>query len=189
MKTGLGLYRTYRLVFSYFYLFLFNIRKYLLGFDIANLFIQRVDKVSLQLILRRNGALIGNNCDIETGITFHNCKNYSHLIIGDNCHIGKNCFFDLKDKIIIKDNVVISMQCSFITHQDFGKSALGNKYPHSSASIVIERDCYIGVNSTILMNIKVGNSSLIAAGSLVNTDIDPNTMAAGVPAKPVKKIH
>jgi len=102
MKTGFGTQKKLRLLNVYFNLFSFKVRRNLLGFDVANQFMQRVDKSSIQLILKRYGATIGKNCDIETGLIFHNCKDYSNLIIGNNCHIGKNCFFDLQDKVTIK---------------------------------------------------------------------------------------
>lgn len=162
-------------------------RKYFIGFDYANLFLERVDKISLQLILKKNGASIGKNSDIQTGITFHNCENYINLNIGDNCHIGKNCFFDLREKIIIKDNVVISMQCTFITHIDITQSELSKLYPSASKKIIINKNCYLGARSTILMGIELGESSLIASCSLINKNVEPYTIVAGIPAKLLKK--
>lgn len=189
MKTGLGLNRKFRTLFSYYNLWKFWFRKILIGFDYANLLLQRVDKHSVELILRRNGAQIGENCDIETGLTFHNCKNYSNLIVGNNCHIGKNCFFDLREKVIIGKNVVISMQCTFITHIDMSKSNLSKLFKSESHPIKISDDTYIGANSIILMGVKIDNSSFIAAESLVNKNVEPNTMVGGVPVKFIKKIE
>jgi len=186
LKTGYGLYNKYRLIIAYINLFRFSIRKYFIGFDVANLFLQRVDKVSLLLILKNNGAKIGNNCDIETGLIFHNCKNYTNLSIGNNCHIGKNCFFDLKEKIIIKEDVVISMQCTFITHIDMSKSELSKSYPQKSKKIIINKNCYLGVKSTVLFGVEVGEKTLIAANSLINKSTISNTILGGVPAKNLK---
>lgn len=189
MKTGHGLYKKYRLIVSYFNLFRFNFRKILIGFDYANQFIKRTDKFSVQLILQKNGATIGENCDIETGLTFHNCKkDYSNLLIGDNCHIGKNCFFDLRDKVEIGNNVVISMQSTFITHIDMTKSKLSKVYPAISKKITIGDDCYIGANSTILMGVSINKYVFIAASSLVNKDVPPYTMVGGVPAREIKRM-
>lgn len=188
MKTGLGLYRKYRMLFAYLNLLRFSIRKYLIGFDFANIFTQRVDKFSLQLILKKNGATIGKNCDIETGQTFHNCKDYSNLIIGQNCHVGKNCFFDLRDKVIIKNNVVISMQCSFITHIDMSKSPLSQLFSAKHLPIRIHDNCYLGSGIRILMGVVLYENSFIAANSLVLKDVDKNRMVSGIPAKVLKKI-
>ena len=189
MKTGLGLYRKCRICYAYLNLLRFWVRKKLLGFDIANQFLNRVDKVSLLLILKNHGATIGPDCVIETGLTFHNCKDYSNLMIGANCHIGKNCFFDLRDKIEVKDNVVISMECAFITHIDMSKSDLRKLFPADSQPILVNNNCYIGTKSTVLMGIELGKCSFIAASSLVNKNVEPATMVGSVPTKEIKKLN
>lgn len=188
MKTGLGLYSKYRFLYAHINLFRFWLRQKSVGFDVANLFIQRVDKTSLKLILKKNGAKIGVDCDIETGLIFHNCKDYSNLIIGKNCHIGKNCFFDLRDKVIIGDNVVISMQCTFITHIDLTKSELSKEFKVEHNRILVKDNCYIGADCTILKGIILDNNCFIGAKSLVTKDILANTIAGGIPANFIRKI-
>lgn len=188
MKTGLGLNKKLRYLIAYINLTRFWLRKSTIGFDVANQFIQKVDKVSLQLILKKNGANIGKDCDIETGLIFHNCKDYSNLIIGTNCHIGKNCFFDLRDKIIIGDNVVISMQCCFLTHIDMNKSPLKSFYPSSNSSISIKSNSYIGARVTILKEVEIGKNVIVAAGSIVIKSIEKNFVVGGMPAKLIKKM-
>lgn len=189
MKTGLGLYRKFRMLYSYLNLFRFGLRKLLLGFDVASIFLHRLDKQSIQLILRKFGATIGKDCDIESGQVFHNCKDFSNLRIGKNCHIGKNCFFDLREEIRIEDNVVISMQTTIITHQDMEKSVLSRSFPGISKPVLIKNDSYIGANSTILMGAVLNEGSFIAAGSLVTNEVPDFTMEGGVPAKFLKKIE
>lgn len=189
MKTGLGLFKQLKKLYSYHNLSRFLWRKTFLGFEVANQFIQRVDKYSIQRILQKNGASIGINCDIETGLIFHNCKDYSNLIIGDNCHIGKNCFFDLRDKVELGSNVVISMQCTFITHIDISKSALSAIFPATSSPICIGDNSYLGAKTTIMKNVTIGQNVIVAAGALVNKDIDNDTIVGGVPAKFIKKIE
>lgn len=183
MKTGLGIHRRLRRVFSYYALLRFSIYKHILGFDVANQFLQRVDKLSLQFILVKNGASVGVDCDIETGLVFHNCKDYSNLVIGDNCHVGKNCFFDLREKVVLGDNVVVSMKCTFITHIDMNKSPLKEKCPSSTAPLYIGSCTYIGVESTILMGVNIGKGCFIAARSLVNKNVIEHQRIRGVPAK------
>lgn len=188
MKAGLGLYRKYRILYAYLNLLRFWTRKKLLGFDVANLFLQRVDKISLQLILKNNGASVGNYCDIETGLIFHNCKDYSNFIIGNNCHIGKNCFFDLRDTITIGNNVVISMRCNFITHIDMNKSPLRDKYPGCSSSIGIKDNSYIGAGVSILKGVQIGKNVIVAAGAIVTKNVEAFSMVGGMPAKFIKEL-
>lgn len=169
-------------------LFIFFLRRKVLGFDNANSMLKRVDKNSITEILIRNGAEIGDNCDVESGLIFHNCNDYKNLKVGNNCHIGKNCFFDLKGQITIENNVVISMKSTFITHLDLSKSELSKFYPEKIKNILIKKNTYIGTNSTILMGVTLNEGSFIAAGSLVLKDVAKYTVVAGVPAKKIKDV-
>jgi len=178
----------YRKLLVYWNYCRFRIKNYI-SFELANQFISRVDKQSLEFILRKNGATIGENCDIETGLTFHNCKNYANLVVGNNCHIGKNCFFDLREKIIIGNNAVISMQVSFITHLDMTKSDLSKYYPLSSNSIHVGDHTYIGAGSMVLKGVDLGEHSFVGAGALVTKDVPSWMMVGGVPAKILKRIN
>jgi len=149
-------------------------------------FIDSIKKLDKQMVLpamRILNAKIGKNCDIETGITFHNCTDFSRLEIGSNVHIGKNCFFDLRDKIVIGSNCTISMGTTIITHQDMGKSNLNILYPSTKKEVIIGDNVYVGANSTILMGTVIGNETIIAAGSLVKGVLKSNSIYAGIPAK------
>jgi acetyltransferase-like isoleucine patch superfamily enzyme len=167
---------------------LFTFRKYLLGFSNALKFLERVSKSSIIPILKMNGAIVGKNCDIETGITFHNCIDFNNLHLGDNCHIGKNCFIDLRDRIIIENNVVISMGTTLITHQDLSKSGLRTLYPESSSEIHIMDNCYIGANSTIIKGVSIQDRSIVAAGSVVTSNVPSHVVVGGIPAKHIKDV-
>ena len=165
----------------------FFFKKAVYGPDIANDYLKLCNKEAVLSILLKHGAKIGDNCDIESGLTFHNCTNFLNLTMGNNCHIGKNCFLDLRDKIVIGNNVTISMNCSLITHQDMGKSSLDKVYGKSQNPIIINNDVFIGVNSTILQGVSIGKESIVAAGSLVKNNIENGGIVGGVPAKQIQK--
>ena len=188
MKTGLGIQRKFKALHAYINLLRFRFLEIMLGFDSANVFLQSLEKNSLLLVLKRNGAVIGSDCDIETGLVFHNCENYSNLIVGNNCHIGKNCFFDLRGKVVIEDNVVISMKSTFITHQDLNNSRLKVLMPAEKNGIIVGNDSYVGANSTILQGVEIHSCSVVAAGAMVTKDVPERTMVGGVPARVIKKI-
>ena len=171
-----------------FVIFIFILRFMLFGFKNANKMLESVSQPCIIPILRIFGAKIGENCDIGTGLVVHNSNSYKNLSIGRNCHIGKNCFIDLRGKVEINNNVVISMKCTFITHIDMVKSKLKDLYPSKTENIIIGDNVYLGVDVCILKGVTVGKNSMIAAKSLVKSNIQPNTLSAGVPAKKLKSI-
>lgn len=185
---ALGIRKNIASFYRYFIYLLFNLKRFLFGFENANLMLSRVDKKTALLILRKYGAAIGDNCDIETPLYFHNCSDYRNLIIGNNCHVGKNCFFDLRDKVVLKDNVVISMNNTFITHISMKQSLLSLKYPNESKPVIINKNTYIGEGSTILMGVEIGKNSFIAAKSLITKSFPDNCMLIGNPARIFRKI-
>ncbi|OIO26061.1 hypothetical protein AUJ14_02860 [Candidatus Micrarchaeota archaeon CG1_02_55_22] len=54
--------------------------------------------------------------------------------------------------------------------------------------VVIGKNVYLGANVTIMPGVTIGDGAVIGACALVNKDIPANTVAVGVPARPIKKI-
>ena len=61
------------------------------------------------------------------------------------------------------------------------------KQGHTGGYIIIENDVWIGANVVITKDVKVGAHSIIGAGSVVTSDVEPYSVFAGVPAKLIKK--
>ena len=59
----------------------------------------------------------------------------------------------------------------------------------STAPVIIEDDVFIGMNCIILKGVRLGRGCAIGAGSVVTKDVPPKTIAAGNPARVVKKIQ
>ena len=167
----------------------FFLSKKLFGFDNATKILYSCLKESVIPILKANGGSVGENCDIESPLIFHNARDFSNLFIGDNCHIGKNCFFDLYESILIGNNAAIGMNTTIITHfQPISQTKLSYIYKTEIQKVIIEDGVYIGANCLILMGVTINRNSLIGANSLVNKSIPKNSVAYGNPAKIVKSI-
>ena len=57
-----------------------------------------------------------------------------------------------------------------------------------SAPVVIEESVWLCANVTVLKGVTIGARSVIATGSVVTRDIPPDTLAGGVPAKPLRSL-
>lgn len=112
--------------------------------------------------------------------------------IGRNCHFyGTRPGMWGSDPYLISigDNVHITNGVTFITH-DGGTLLLRDQVPdlELSAPIKIGNNVYIGLNSTILLGVTIGDRCIIGAGSIVTKNIPPNSVAAGVPARVIKSL-
>ena len=114
---------------------------------------------------------------------------FSNLSIGENSNILDDCFFLLRDKIVIGNNVDIAYRVTIITSSNASASPfIRNIYPPFTAPVTIEDNVWIGANATVLAGVTIGKCSVVAAGALVNKDVEPYTVVAGVPAKILKRI-
>ncbi len=91
------------------------------------------------------------------------------LRIGDNVRIGPHVVIYASNHIFSDPHIPIAKQ---------GMSARG---------ITIEDDIWIGAGAIILDGVRIGKGSVIGAGAVVTKDIPPYSIAAGVPAKIIKK--
>lgn len=104
--------------------------------------------------------------------------------------IGKFCCF--------ADEVQIFLGCHGRHHYDFLSSyPMGMLFgvparPYSSSairgdlSVSIGSDVWIGRRSTIMAGVRIGHGSVVGACSLVIKEVDPYSIIAGVPAKPIR---
>ena len=105
---------------------------------------------------------------------------------------GENFFFQPRiipsDPKLIKfhNNVIVTSNVTFVTHDifDYGLNNLGKgNFYYNCGCIEIMDNVFIGCNSTILPNVKIGPNVVIGAGSVITKDIEPNTVVVGNPAK------
>jgi acetyltransferase-like isoleucine patch superfamily enzyme len=57
-----------------------------------------------------------------------------------------------------------------------------------AANVVIEDDVWIGTKSTILKGVRLGRGCVVAAGSVVTSDVEPFTLVGGNPAREIRKL-
>lgn len=158
------------------------------GFDGVVRLLAELDGDDAVQLLARTGARVGEGTRIVEGLVVRNAgTSFSHLSIGQDCHVGAQVFMDLAAPISLGDRVTISMRATLLTHTDVGDSRCG--LPHQLAAVRIEDDAYIGAGATLLAGVTVGAGAVVAAGALVHRDVAPRTIVAGVPARPIGPSH
>jgi acetyltransferase-like isoleucine patch superfamily enzyme len=110
------------------------------------------------------------------------------ISIGECTYINRHTFIDASHEVRIGRNVGIGPRC-YITDHDHG-TAPGNLIMSQelvSDSTIIDDGVWLGANVIVLKGVTIGAGSVIAAGSIVASDIPPNMIAGGQPARLVKK--
>ena len=123
------------------------------------------------------------------------CSNPGNLYLYNNTSIMKNWTF-LSDtgKFIMKDHSIASTNLVIITGnhnrvlEHTLQESIANRLADKEKDIVLEEEVWLGTNVTLLPGITIGRGATVAAGSVVNRDLPPYTLCAGIPAK-VKKVY
>jgi acetyltransferase-like isoleucine patch superfamily enzyme len=142
--------------------------------------------------LSRHGIQLGNNVSIHRN-TIIECTGVIRelgegLIIGNNVGIAQNCFIQVRGKVVIGSNVMFGPRVSIFS-ENHGFADLDTPMvdqPTTRGAVTIEDDVWLGTGSTILSGVTIGKGSIIAAGAVVNKDVPPYSIAAGIPAKIIK---
>lgn len=98
-----------------------------------------------------------------------NAADGGNIIIGNNVLIGPNVVFRASNHVFLDNGRPIRQQ------------------GHTGGRIVVEDDVWIGANVVVLPNVIIGAHSVVAAGAVVTNDVEPWTIAGGVPAQKISQ--
>lgn len=157
-------------------------------------FFRKLTLVGAKYIQIKDSTTFGYGC-ILTAIDRYNSQKFSpNISIGTDSHFGEYNHITAINSIII-GNGVLTGRWITITDNAHGKSNYEDLClpPHkrdlySKGPVIIGDKVWIGDKVSIMPNVKIGESCIIAANSVVTKDIPPFCIAAGSPAKVIKKI-
>ena len=139
----------------------------------------------------------------------------SGVCIGKRVHIGLWSALWAPKKLIIQDDVYIGNQCTIQVNGRIGRYTMiannvgivgrqdhdfreigkpiryarwaGNRcdLDEKDMRVIIGEDVWIGYGAIILGGVVIGRGAVIAAGSVVTKDVEPYSIAAGLPAKTI----
>ena len=151
---------------------------------------------------KKESILISNNNEFNND--FH-IRCYEHGIV----KIGNFNWFSLRTQIVCANRVEIGNYCMFgrdVYISDTNEHPVDPKERLNATiffwnnrtidryhfvdnnPVVIGNNVWIGERVIIMKGVKIGNNSVIAAGSVVTKEVPENTIYGGNPAKFIKKI-
>ena len=172
------------LIGSTFYILLDHLTTFLVKPNLKN--VGKNVRVHSGITYRYPGNIeIGNDVTIARRVTLNSENKNSQLKIDDNVILTFDVKIDFSGGLHIGKNTLISKNCMIETH-DHGLD------PHSIPDykdLVIGENVWIGMNSTILSDVRIiGSNSIIAAGSIVTKEVPSNCIVGGIPAKIIKHL-
>ena len=112
--------------------------------------------------------------------------------IGNNCHVSPYVQFDLlyPDQITVENNVSIGTNSVIFAHVNMPANLDLKKhaYPRKIEPVLIKSGAVIGPGTIITAGVTIGKNAMTAVGSIVTQDIPDACVAAGNPARVIKKI-
>ncbi len=116
----------------------------------------------------KEGRLVlGDNSVIGAGANIRAAGGEIHL--GKGSGIGQNT-------VVVAANHAIKP----------GQMRIHTRWDETRCNVFIGDNVWIGANSVILPGCRVGDNAVIGAGGVVSSDVPPNELWAGVPARRVK---
>jgi UDP-2-acetamido-3-amino-2,3-dideoxy-glucuronate N-acetyltransferase len=121
------------------------------------------------------GARIGTGCSFGQNVFVGN-----DVTIGNNVKVQNNV--SIYDAVHLEDDVFCGPSMVF-TNVYNPRAAVTRKDEYRPT--IVRRGATLGANSTIVCGVTVGEYSFVAAGAVVNRDVRPYALMAGVPARQV----
>ena len=119
-------------------------------------------------------------------------------IIREQVEIGRNAVIMMGAVInigaVIGEGTMIDMgavlggRATVGNHCHIGAGAVlaGVIEPASATPVVVEDDVLVGANAVVIEGCRIGKGAVVAAGAVVVSDVAPNTVVAGCPARVIK---
>ncbi|HPB46094.1 MAG: acyltransferase [Microthrixaceae bacterium] len=112
--------------------------------------------------------------------------------LGTNVFINSFSRIVAHDSIVIGDNVVIASDVSVLDHDHLTHTLDGHLVVENakfvSKPIRIGSNVWLGDKVTVLKGVTIGDNVIVGANAVVTSDVEPGTIVAGVPARPIRSI-
>jgi acetyltransferase-like isoleucine patch superfamily enzyme len=132
---------------------------------------------------------VGDCTEFHTGLWIR-CTGTGSFRIGSHCFVQAYCVIGAgHGNITVGDHVILGQMVNLQAGNHIFADATQriDQQGTSHKGIVIEDDCWIGAQATVLDGVTLGQGCVIGAGSVVTRSIPPYSVAVGSPARVIRK--
>lgn len=131
-------------------------------------------------LLRLFGAQVGEGVRVKPGVMI---KFPWRISIGNYVWLGEQVWLDNVTNIYIGDHVCISQGAYLGTGNHDWRDP---NFVLRLSAIHLESSCWIGAKAVVGPGVTIGQGAVLCLGSVAGQSLDPMTIYAGNPARPVK---
>jgi UDP-2-acetamido-3-amino-2,3-dideoxy-glucuronate N-acetyltransferase len=121
------------------------------------------------------GARIGRGCSLGQNVFVGN-----DVLLGDNVKVQNNV--SIYDAVRLEDDVFCGPSMVF-TNVFNPRAAVVRKDEYRLTTV--KRGATLGANCTVVCGVTIGEYAFVAAGAVINRDVKPYALMAGVPARQI----
>ena len=147
----------------------------------------------------RSGTTLYSSVTVGNGVSFgHNVLVREKVMIGAMSKLGTNVVVDgstsIGSRVSVQTGVYI---CTYSTVEDsvflgpccvFTNDRYVTQKPFNLVGPTVKRGASIGANALLFPGITVGEGAIVGAQAMVNVDVPPRTIFAGVPAEKIRDL-
>jgi acetyltransferase-like isoleucine patch superfamily enzyme len=158
--------------------------------------------------MSKGQTVVGKNCVIRSGstiysatrvgndVTFgHNVMLREEVVVGDRTKLGTNVVVDGKSSIGSNVSIQTGVYvCTYSTIEDavflgpccvFTNDKYVSQKEFKLVGPTVKKGASIGANAILFPGIVVGEGAVVGSQAMVNTDVPPRSIYAGLPAKKI----
>ncbi len=151
--------------------------------------------LKLPYIYGNLGLRVGTECKINGYTTFAagSVHQRPELILGDRTNVGYGVVISCSERVELGSHVRVADGCFITDNPGHPLDPIARRSQAVSADsikpVCIEDDVWLGTRVTVMPGVTIGRATVVGAGSVVTKSLPPNVLAAGVPARVIRKLN
>lgn len=148
-----------------------------------------VELISPECLELGDGVAIGHRSRIQAVTVFHEATFRPRIVIGSGTSLENDCHVSAVASVAIGRDVLIASGV-FISdhlhdHRDVTRPV--RQQPLRVGAIEIGDGAHIGEHAAIFGSVVIGRNSVVGANAVVTGNVEPFTVVAGIPARPISR--
>ena len=145
-------------------------------------------------VVVREHATLGDGCVLGIGTVIRegaclgrNVRMMEHVVVCEDAELADDVFLGPGVTFVASRHMPGALLAAGMISDDEAGRREG-RYYYEAPTVRIDSGVRIGAGSVIFPGLSIGEGSVIAAGSVVSQSIGPYLLAAGNPARPIKRV-